>query len=142
MSKRSNAPEQAADVAIADLLTGAGGNARRENPTGGQLYRIGDLAEDKGLLSPRRAGVTRLYDNKDHTRLRLVLFGRRIGFTLGEMGQLISVWENGITDPAETENLRQRFKEKLRELEKKKNEIDRSVEELRAILARMARPPI
>ncbi|HHV70678.1 MAG TPA: MerR family transcriptional regulator, partial [Ochrobactrum intermedium] len=91
MSKRSNAPEQAADVAIADLLTGAGGNARRENQTGGQLYRIGDLAEefdltlralrfyeDKGLLSPRRAGVTRLYDNKDHTRLRLVLFGRRI----------------------------------------------------------------
>lgn len=155
MSKRSNAPEQAEDVAIADLLTGAGGNARRENQTGGQLYRIGDLAEefdltlralrfyeDKGLLSPRRAGVTRLYDNKDHTRLRLVLFGRRIGFTLGEMGQLISVWENGITDPAETENLRQRFKEKLRELEKKKNEIDRSVEELRAILARMARPPI
>ncbi|HHV67332.1 MAG TPA: MerR family DNA-binding protein, partial [Ochrobactrum intermedium] len=70
------------------------------------------------------------------------LFGRRIGFTLGEMGQLISVWENGITDPAETENLRQRFKEKLHELEKKKNEIDRSVEELRAILARMARPPI
>ncbi|MBQ0707820.1 MULTISPECIES: MerR family DNA-binding transcriptional regulator [unclassified Ochrobactrum] len=155
MSERSKVPEQAADVAIADLLTGAGGNARKENQTGGQLYRIGDLAEefdltlralrfyeDKGLLNPRRAGVTRLYDYKDHTRLRLILFGRRIGFTLGEMGQLISVWENGIADPAEIERLRKRFKEKLHELEKKKSEIDRSVDELRAILARMAQAPI
>jgi len=155
MSERSKAPEQAADIAIADLLTGAGGNARKENQTGGQLYRIGDLAEefdltlralrfyeDKGLLNPRRAGVTRLYDYKDHTRLRLILFGRRIGFTLGEMGQLISVWENGIADPAEIERLRKRFKEKLHELEKKKSEIDRSVDELRAILARMAQAPI
>ena len=56
------------------------------------------------------------------------------------MGQLISVWENGTTDPAETEGLRTRFKEKLLELEMKKDEIDRSVEELRAILARMERP--
>jgi len=70
------------------------------------------------------------------------LFGRRIGFTLGEMGQLISVWENGIADPAEIERLRKRFKEKLHELEKKKSEIDRSVDELRAILARMAQTPI
>lgn len=153
MSKQTNAPGQVADIAIADLLTGASGNARRENQSGTQLYRIGDLAEefdltlralrfyeDKGLLNPRRAGVTRLYDYNDHTRLRLILFGRRIGFTLSEMGQLISVWENGTTAPAETEGLRTRFKEKLLELEMKKDEIDRSVEELRAILARMERP--
>jgi len=153
MSKQTNAPGQVADIAIADLLTGASGNARKENQSGGRLYRIGDLAEefdltlralrfyeDKGLLNPRRAGVTRLYDYNDHTRLRLILFGRCIGFTLSEMGQLISVWENGTTDPAETEGLRTRFKEKLLELEMKKDEIDRSVEELRAILARMERP--
>src|SRR5690606_875149 len=154
MSKRSNAPEQA-DMAIADLLTGAGGNARRENQTGGQLYRIGDLAEefdltlralrfyeDKGLLNPRRAGVTRLYDYNDHTRLRLILFGRRIGFTLGEMGQLITVWENGPGDRADVEILRKRFKEKLVGLEKKKDEINRSVEELRAVLTQMGKVPV
>lgn len=150
MSKQKNAPGQTVDIAIADLLTGTSGNARRENPSG-QLYRIGDLAEefdltlralrfyeDKGLLNPRRAGITRLYDYKDHTRLRLILFGRRIGFTLSEMGQLISVWEKGTADQAEAESLRKRFKDKLSKLEKKKDEIDRSVEELRAVLARMA----
>ncbi|MFK0683627.1 MerR family transcriptional regulator [Ochrobactrum sp. BD67] len=150
MSKQKNAPGQTVDIAIADLLTGTSGNARRENQSG-QLYRIGDLAEefdltlralrfyeDKGLLNPRRAGITRLYDYKDHTRLRLILFGRRIGFTLSEMGQLISVWEKGTADQAEAESLRKRFKEKLSKLEKKKDEIDRSVEELCAVLARMA----
>lgn len=83
--------------------------------------------------------MTRLYDYNDHTRLRLILFGRRIGFTLSEMGQLISVWENETRDAVEVEKLRKRFKEKLVELEKKKDEVDRSVEELRTILARMGR---
>jgi len=152
MSKQANAPGLVADLAIADLLTGASGNMRKEGQSGGQLYRIGDLAEefdltlralrfyeDKGLLIPRRAGVTRLYDYNDHTRLRLILFGRRIGFTLSEMGQLISVWENETRDAVEVEKLRKRFKKKLIELEKKKDEVDRSVEELRTILARMGR---
>lgn len=155
MIKQTNARGRAADIAIADLLTDASGQMRKENQSGGQLYRIGDLAEefdltlralrfyeDRGLLNPRRAGVTRLYDYNDHTRLRLILFGRRIGFTLGEMGQLIGVWENGPGDMAEVEILRKRFKEKLDKLEKKKDEVDRSVEELRAILARMASRPV
>jgi DNA-binding transcriptional MerR regulator len=155
MSKQTNAPRLVADIAIADLLTGASGHIRKDSHSGGQLYRIGDLAEefdltlralrfyeDKGLLNPRRAGVTRLYDYNDHTRLRLILFGRRIGFTLGEMGQLISVWEKGIGDSVEVEKLSKRFKEKLVELEKKKDEVDRSVEELRTILARMGRSPL
>ncbi|MBB4092366.1 MerR family DNA-binding transcriptional regulator [Ochrobactrum pecoris] len=154
MSKQTKAHKLAADVAVADLLTGASGHVQKENPSGGQLYRIGDLAEEfdltlralrfyegKGLLNPRRAGVTRLYDYNDHTRLRLILFGRRIGFTLSEMGQLISVWENGAGDSAEIGKLRKRFKEKLVELEKKKDEVDRSVDELRAILARMGKAP-
>ena len=152
MSKQANAPGLVADLAIADLLTGTSVNMRKEGQSGGQLYRIGDLAEefdltlralrfyeDKGLLNPRRAGVTRLYDYNDQTRLRLILFGRRIGCTQSEMGQLISVWENETRDAVEVEKLRKRFKEKLVELEKKKDEVDQSVEELRTILARMGR---
>ncbi|WP_428839575.1 MerR family transcriptional regulator [Brucella oryzae] len=155
MSKYKNMAGHAAGIAIADLLSGGGGHTERETQSGGPLYRIGDLAEefdltlralrfyeDRGLLNPRRAGVTRLYDYNDHTRLRLILFGRRIGFTLSEMGQLIGVWERDIAEPAEIDNLRKRFKEKLIELEKKKDEVDRSVEELRTILARMGKAPV
>jgi len=155
MSEQTKASGQAANIAIADLLPGASGRMGEESQPDSRLYRIGDLAEefdltlralrfyeDKGLLNPRRAGVTRLYDYNDHTRLRLILFGRRIGFTLGEMGQLITVWENGPGDRADVEILRKRFKEKLVGLEKKKDEINRSVEELRAVLAQMGKAPV
>ena len=150
MSEQKKTSAKAADIAIADLLTGANGRMRQESQPANRLYRIGDIAEefdltlralrfyeDKGLLNPRRAGLTRLYDYDDHIRLRLILFGRRIGFTLSEMGQLISVWENGVG--ADVEILRKRFKEKLDGLEKKKDEIDSSVEELRAVLAQMGK---
>lgn len=49
MSKQANAPGLVADLAIADLLTGASGNMRKEGQSGGQLYRIGDLAEEFDL---------------------------------------------------------------------------------------------
>lgn len=154
MIKQENVPGAAVDMVIVDLLAGRGGHAgRNRQPV--QLYRIGDLAEefdltlrtlrfyeDKGLLSPRRAGVTRLYDHNDHARLRLIVFGRRIGFTLREVGQLIGVWEDGAADTAQADALRNRFREKLVDLEKKKDAIDRSVEELRTVLARMEMQPV
>ncbi len=139
---------------IADLLVNGGKDRVREGNTGGRLYRIGDLAqefdltlralrfyEDKGLLHPRRAGVTRLYDIRDHARLRLVIFGRRIGFTLGEISELISFWENGMSDPGRIPVLRQRFMSKLTELEKKKIEVDHTIDELRAVLGQLSSLP-
>lgn len=41
--------------------------------------------EDKGLLNPARKGQTRVYTSRDRARLKLILRGRRIGFTLSEI---------------------------------------------------------
>src|SRR5690606_41139111 len=62
------------------------------------FYTIGELArefgitartirfyEDKGLLSPLRDGQKRLYRRRDRTRLRLILRGKRLGFSLREI---------------------------------------------------------
>ena len=140
-------------VTIAELLTGSSLKVREDNQQRGPLFRIGDLAhefglslralrfyEDKGLLSPRRAGVTRLYDREDHTRLRLILFGRQIGFTLAETKQLIDLWKEGASDLSQLNDLRATLSAKLAELEKKKLEIDRSIEELKALLKRLITP--
>ena len=43
--------------------------------------------EDKGLLTPARKGQTRVYDARDRARLKLILRGRRIGFSLLEIGR-------------------------------------------------------
>lgn len=140
-------------VTIAELLTGSSLKIREDYQQRGQLFRIGDLAhefglslralrfyEDKGLLSPRRAGVTRLYDREDHTRLRLILFGRQIGFTLAETKQLIDLWKEGVNDLGQVDDLRATLSGKLAELEKKKGEIDRSIEELKTLLKRLVTP--
>jgi DNA-binding transcriptional MerR regulator len=45
--------------------------------------------EDQGLLSPKRAGRTRVFTRRDRTRLKLALRGKRLGFSLVEISYLI-----------------------------------------------------
>ena len=69
-------------------------------------YTIGDLArefdittrsirfyEDQGLLTPIRQGQTRLYSNKDRVRLKLILRGKRLGFSLAETKRLFDLYD-------------------------------------------------
>jgi DNA-binding transcriptional MerR regulator len=71
-------------------------------------YSIGDLArefdvtprairfyEDHGLLAPKRSGQRRIYSPRDRTRLKLTLRGKRLGFRLSEIRELIDMYEPG-----------------------------------------------
>ena len=49
--------------------------------------------EDKGLLTPGRQGQTRVYDARDRARLKLILRGRRIGFTLQEIQEMLDLYD-------------------------------------------------
>ena len=49
--------------------------------------------EDQGLLKPRRRGQTRIFSTKDRVRLKLILRGKRMGFTLAETRGLCDVWD-------------------------------------------------
>lgn len=49
--------------------------------------------EDKGMLTPARRGQTRVYDAKDRARLKLILRGRRIGFTLAEIQEMLDLYD-------------------------------------------------
>ena len=49
--------------------------------------------ENKGLISPHREGLSRLYSQGDRTRLALILKGKKLGFTLGEIRQMIAAEE-------------------------------------------------
>ncbi|MCG8667985.1 MAG: MerR family DNA-binding transcriptional regulator [Pseudomonadales bacterium] len=48
--------------------------------------------EDQGMLSPKREGQKRIYSPKDRVRLKLILRGKRIGFTLAESRALIDMY--------------------------------------------------
>ncbi|MEM7208355.1 MAG: MerR family DNA-binding transcriptional regulator [Pseudomonadota bacterium] len=49
--------------------------------------------EDKGLLNPTRNGRNRVYSKRDRTRLKLVLRGKRLGFTLDETREIIDLYD-------------------------------------------------
>ncbi|KQW82544.1 MerR family transcriptional regulator [Brevundimonas sp. Root1279] len=49
--------------------------------------------EDKGLLTPARKGQTRVYDARDRARLKLILRGRRIGFSLQDIQDMLDLYD-------------------------------------------------
>ncbi|MDY6815186.1 MAG: MerR family DNA-binding transcriptional regulator [Pseudomonadota bacterium] len=53
--------------------------------------------EDQGLLNPRRRGQTRIFSIKDRVRLKLILRGKRMGFTLAETKELFDLWDETLT---------------------------------------------
>ncbi|WP_110648629.1 MerR family transcriptional regulator [Salinicola peritrichatus] len=72
----------------------------------GQTYSIGELAqhfdvttrtirfyEQEGLLSPERRGKTRIYREKDRVRLKLALRGKRLGFSLVEIREVLDLYD-------------------------------------------------
>ncbi|WP_029004204.1 MerR family transcriptional regulator [Azorhizobium doebereinerae] len=113
------------------------------------VHTIGDLArefgitlralrfyEDKGLLSPRREGLARLYSPADRERLTVILKGKRLGFTLAEIRSLVAAHEGqGGRDLALT---RDRCLTQLSQLERQRAEIDAAITELRDTAERLA----
>ncbi|MCO4758354.1 MerR family DNA-binding transcriptional regulator [Pontibacterium sp.] len=49
--------------------------------------------EDQSLLTPGRRGQTRIYTSQDRVRLKLILRGKRLGFSLAEIRELFSLWD-------------------------------------------------
>ena len=67
--------------------------------------------EDKELLSPERQGQRRVYSPRDRVRLRLIMRGKRLGFSLDEIRQMIDLYDD---DPSEVSQLKL-FLAKIRE---------------------------
>ncbi|SFG59070.1 MerR family transcriptional regulator [Neptunomonas qingdaonensis] len=61
--------------------------------------------EDQGLLSPRRRGQTRIYSRQDRVRLKLILRGKRLGFSLAETRELFDLWDETLSGSEKQLNL-------------------------------------
>ena len=90
--------------------------------------------ESKELLSPVRQGTRRLFTRTDRARLKLILRGKRFGFSLEEIRQLLDLY-----DPQQ-ENIRQVTRacelgrEKLEDLRRQRDDLDRIIGELKTEL--------
>src|SRR6478609_1545885 len=72
--------------------------------------------EEKGLLSPARRGQDRLYSRRDRARLKLVLMGKSVGFSLEEVREMLDLYDLGDGQEKQLTVALKKFDQKLAEL--------------------------
>ena len=114
-----------------------------------RTYSITDLAqefdlttrairfyEDQGLLSPARRGQTRVYAPRDRTRLKLILRGKRLGFSLGEVREMIDMYDAAPGEKGQLALFIRKIAERRAMLEQQQADIAVTLEELEAVESR------
>lgn len=95
--------------------------------------------EDKGLIDPPRAGATRVYRARERARMMLILRGKRLGFSLAEIKEFLDLYA---ADPRHLEQKKALLggvRKRIATLEEMLQSLERTLEELRAIAAQVAR---
>jgi len=86
--------------------------------------------EEKGLIEPKRAGQDRLYSRRDRARLKYVLMGKCVGFSLEEIRDMLDLYDLGDGQVTQLKVAHERFHEQIERLERQRRDIDRALAEL------------
>jgi DNA-binding transcriptional MerR regulator len=110
------------------------------------LFAIADLArefgistrairfyETKGLLAPERVGSTRVFRRRDRARLILILRGKRLGFSLRDISDYLSLYEADRTQRAQVNLLVEMVDQRMQMLEQQLTDLQTTLGELREI---------
>ena len=89
--------------------------------------------ESKGLLSPRRAGKIRVYSHRERGRLQIILRGKRLGFSLADIGEYLDLYDADATQHEQLVLLLDRISTRLTDLEQQKGDLATLLAELRDI---------
>jgi len=116
----------------------------RSVPENRDLFAIADLArefgistrairfyEAKGLLSPERVGATRVFRRRDRARLILILRGKRLGFSLRDISDYLSLYDANRSQQAQL--LTAKIDERLVSLEAQLQDLQTTIAELKEI---------
>lgn len=103
-------------------------------------YSIGDLSkefdittrsirfyEDQGLITPTRKGQTRIYNQRDKVRLKLILRGKRLGFSLAETGRLFELYDADKSSAKQLSSM-------MELISQKKNDLKQQLDDINAVL--------
>jgi len=120
-----------------------------ERPDKKRLYTITELTrefdittrtirfyEAEGMLTPKRRGRTRLFDQRDRTRLRLILRGKRLGLTLADIRNIIDMYDAEPGEAGQLQLLLDKIAEQRNELLQKRRDIDETLAELDGVADR------
>ncbi|MEJ6395462.1 MerR family DNA-binding transcriptional regulator [Gymnodinialimonas sp. 2305UL16-5] len=87
--------------------------------------------EAKELLFPIREGQRRLFTRRDRARLKLILRGKRFGFSLEEIRQLLDLYYVGDSQETQLSRTLDIANDRLTDMERQRSELDEAIEELR-----------
>jgi DNA-binding transcriptional MerR regulator len=106
-------------------------------------FTIGDLSrefgvtlrtlrfyEDRDLLRPRRQGQNRIYSRRDRARLKLVLMGKKVGFSLGEIKDMLDLYDLKDGQVTQLRVALDRFAKQIAVLRQQKQAVEQAIEEL------------
>jgi DNA-binding transcriptional MerR regulator len=106
-------------------------------------FTIGDLSrefgvtlrtlrfyEDKDLLYPRRHGQNRIYSRRDRARLKLILLGKKVGFSLVEIKDMLDLYDLKDGQVTQLKVALDKFGRQVAVLEQQKRDIEQAIDEL------------
>ena len=86
--------------------------------------------EAEGMISPERQGSQRLYHPRDRVRLKLILRGKRLGFSLAEIREIIDLYDSAPGERGQLDFFLDMIEKRRIDLEQKRRDIDLTLSEL------------
>jgi DNA-binding transcriptional MerR regulator len=116
-------------------------------------YAIGELCEaygvtpralrfyeDERLIAPERRGTSRFYSDRDRARLSWILRGKRVGFSLNEIRELLDLYDLGDQRQTQRRVTIERCRQRIEALHRQKDDIDATICELETFLTTLGSP--
>jgi DNA-binding transcriptional MerR regulator len=116
-------------------------------------YAIGELCEafgvtpralrfyeDERLIAPERRGTSRFYSDRDRARLSWILRGKRVGFSLNEIRELLDLYDLGDQRQTQRRVTIERCRQRIDALRRQKDDIDATIAELETFVTTLGEP--
>jgi DNA-binding transcriptional MerR regulator len=117
-----------------------------DSDTGERNFSIGELAgefgitsrtlrlyEEEGLLDPQRAGTRRIYNERNRVRLRLILRGKRLGWSLSEIRESFHLYDSSHGESAQLESMLGKLEQRRETLIAQRSDIDSALQDLERV---------